>query len=60
MATSSFHTSLEIDTEEKSELLIRLMDEADSRPPEKRMNPPASELLRKGEKLVDEGVFDKI
>jgi len=60
MPTSSFHTSLEIDTEEKSELLIRLIDEADSRSPEKRMSPSASELLRKGEKLVDEGAFDRV
>jgi len=58
MATSSFHTSLKIDTEEKSDLLVRLIDEAENRPPEKRMAPSASELQKKGEELVDEGVFD--
>ncbi|MCL2786779.1 MAG: hypothetical protein FWD81_06150 [Methanomassiliicoccaceae archaeon] len=58
MATSSFHTSLEIDTEEKCRLLIELIDEADAKSPEVRMTPSASELLKKGEKLVDEGVFD--
>ena len=58
MATSSFHTSLKIDSEEKCRLFIRLIDEADSRPPEKRMTPSASELLKKGETLVDDGIFD--
>jgi len=58
MATSSFHTSLKIDTEEKCELLNALIDDADSRSPDKRMAPSASELLKDGERLVDEGAFD--
>jgi len=58
MATSSFHENLKIDTEEKGQLLLRLFEEADNRPPEPRMVPSIDELIAKGEKWVDEGGLD--
>ena len=58
MATSSFHTNLKIDTEEKGQLLLRLFEEADNRPPEPRMSPNIDELLAKGKKWLDEGGLD--
>ena len=59
MATSSFHTNLKIDTEEKGQLLLRLFEEADRRPPEPRMVPSIDELIAEGERLIDEGYFDE-
>jgi hypothetical protein len=59
MATSSFHTNLEIDTEEKGLLLLRLFEEADRRPPEPRTRPDIDELLAEGERLLAEGFFNK-
>jgi len=50
MTTSSFHTNLEIDTEEKGQLLLRLFEEADDRPPEPRMVPNIDELIAKGKR----------
>ena len=59
MATSSFHTNLKIDTEEKGQLLLRLFEEADNRPPEPQIGPDIDELLAEGERLIDEGYFDE-
>ena len=58
MATSSFHTNLKIDTEEKGLLLLRLFEEADNRPPEPLIGPDIDELLAKGEKWLNEGGLD--
>ena len=60
MATKSFYEPLLIDTEEKGQLLLRLLEEADNRPPEPRKTPSISELIAEGEKWIDEGGLDRL
>jgi len=60
MATKSFYENLVIETEEQAEILLRLFEEADSRPPRKRLSPTTDELVEEGNRLVDEGFFDDL
>jgi hypothetical protein len=59
MATKSFYENLIIDTEEKGQLLLRLFDEADNRPPQPVIGPDIDEILAEGERLIDEGFFKR-
>jgi len=59
MAMQSFYEDLIIDTPEKAELLLRLIEEADRRPPTKKKS-DILERLAEGERLVDEGFLDHL
>ena len=60
MATKSFYENLIIDTEEKCQALLRAFEEADRRPPEEPMVPDIEEIIKEGERWVDEGGLDKL
>ena len=58
MATKSFYENLNIETEEQCQALLRAFEEADRRPPRKPMVPSIEELIKEGERWVDEGGLD--
>ena len=60
MATQSFEEELLIDTDEKAELLLRLIEEAESKPRAPPMVPSINELLAEGERLIKEGFLDRV
>jgi len=59
MATKSFYENLTIETEEQGHILLKAFEEAEDRV-EKRTNPTSDELIIRGEKLLEEGFFDKL
>jgi len=60
MATKSFYENLVIETEEQGQALLRAFEEAERRAPPKRMSPSTAELIKEGERWVDEGGLDRI
>ena len=57
MPTSSFYEDLVIETEEQLQILLRAFEEAENRV-EIRPNPTSDELIRRSEKLLEEGFLD--
>ena len=60
MATKSFYENLVIETEEQGQILLRAFEEADKRPPEPMLVPSTEDLIRRSEKLLEEGYFDSL
>jgi len=60
MATKSFYENLVIETEEQAEILLRLFEEAENRPPRKRPSPTTDELVEEGNRLVRDGHYDHL
>ena len=59
MATKSFYENLTIETEEQVQILLKAFEEAENRV-EKRTSPTSDELIQRGEKLLEDGFFDKL
>ena len=49
-----------IETEEQGQILLRAFEEADKRPPEPMLVPSTEDLIRRSEKLLEEGYFDSL
>jgi len=59
MATKSFYENLVIETEEQLQILLKAFEDAENRV-EIRPSPNSDELIRRGEKLLEEGYFDHL
>jgi predicted ester cyclase len=60
MATQSFYESLIIETEEQVQILLKAFEDADNRPPKPPMSPSISEMIARGNKLAEDGYFDRL
>jgi len=60
MATQSFYENMVIDSEEKVQALLKAFDEADKRPYPHHLVKEALEALERGNRLVEEGYFDRL
>ena len=60
MATQSFYENMVIETDEQVDALLKAFDEADKRPYPHQLVKETREALERGNKLVEEGYFDRL